>query len=113
MGGSQIVHLVSHSHKAIKLRQKSLNKEHSVINLHGITADGLQKKLKKQALVNKGERLWGDGYETVHTLLRDKLVPIRHQVMSREKAMKLNEENRKLGINLYWLMGKQEIKSHT
>lgn len=51
-------------------------------------------------------------FEMMHTLL-DGTKPIRHQMLSRARARKLNAANRQFQTGLYWLLGRQKIASLT
>lgn len=47
--------------------------------------------------------------EDIWTLVKDGLKPIRHQMMNREKANKLNYANNIYKTGLQWVQGKQKL----
>lgn len=107
--------LYSNSHKAIQRRQKEAKALFKVFNPHRIKALSpiLQASLAKRALkkyqrINDSDR--NIETEVWHTLIGGSgLKPIRHQIMSRQKARKLNYANKQLGIDLYWMIGRQKL----
>ena len=99
------------SKDAIDERQQRLKQEtaHLWINPKVGTTHTLikgQRRMQRLNDLNRG----GQEMEMAHTLVKDGIVPVRHQMMTRAKARKLNTFNWQNGLKLKWMLGKQELK---
>ncbi len=115
---SQTVRIYSNSYRATNKRQKTLNKVFNVggsgivgrkMLEAGQHTEGMKRinwAREKSVAANNLDR--AVDLEVCHTLVRG-TVPVRHQMMTRTLAFKLNQFNRKNGLKLLWMQGKQKL----
>lgn len=117
-----LVKIVNNSPRAINARAKRLRKAFRVLRpsvtegiakFYGLSESQKRRMLRKQLdaeqRANDLQRS-GMDIEFWHTLVKDGVNPIRHQMMTRLQARKLNEFNTSNEMKLRWMIGRQELK---